>query len=80
MFIPTKAIRLASDKRLLAQVFIEHGVPTPETRLLDTFADVLQFLRQHLQAEWCLKYPTGWDFKPVLRYLHLILYDFWPYG
>ena len=59
MFIPTEAVRLASDKRLLAAAFIEHGVPTPETHLLDTFEQVLRFVREHPESEWCLKYPTG---------------------
>lgn len=59
VFIPTKPVRLASDKRLLAAVFIEHCVPTPETHLLDSFDDVLRLVREHPGGEWCLKYPTG---------------------
>jgi hypothetical protein len=59
VFIPIAAIRLASDKRLLAEVFIEHAVPAPETHLLDTFDTVLEFLRKNSSREWCLKYPTS---------------------
>jgi hypothetical protein len=59
VFIPTKAVRLASDKRLLAAVFNEHGVPSPETHLLDSFDQVLRFVREHPGSEWCLKYPTS---------------------
>lgn len=59
VFIPTEAVRLASDKRLLAAVFIEHDVPTPETHFLDTFEHVLRFVRGHSGSEWCLKYPTS---------------------
>ena len=59
VFIPTEAVRLASDKRLLAAVFIEHGVSTPDTCLLDTFDDVLRFVRERSAGEWCLKYPTS---------------------
>ncbi len=59
VFIPTEAIRLASDKRLLAVVFREHDVPTPQTRLLETYDEVLRFIREHSDNEWCLKYPTS---------------------
>jgi glutathione synthase/RimK-type ligase-like ATP-grasp enzyme len=58
-FIPLAAIRLASDKRLLASVFAAHGVPTPETHLMDTFDEVRRFVGQRAEREWCLKYPTG---------------------
>jgi glutathione synthase/RimK-type ligase-like ATP-grasp enzyme len=59
VFIPTEAIRLASDKRLLAAVFVEHNVPTPQTQLLYAYDQVLQFVREHPGSEWCLKYPTS---------------------
>lgn len=59
MFIPIEAVRLASDKRLLAAAFARHGVPTPETHLLDTFGQVLQFVRERAGTGWCLKYPTS---------------------
>lgn len=59
VFIPTEAVRLASDKRLLAAIFIEHVVPTPETHLRDNFEHVLRFVREHSGSEWCLKYPTS---------------------
>ena len=58
-FIPMQAVQLASDKRLLAAVFMAHGVPTPLTRLLDTFDEVRQFVREHSGSAWCLKYPTS---------------------
>jgi len=58
-FIPAEAIRLASDKRLLASVFAAHGVPTPETCLMETFDAVRRFVGQRTDREWCLKYPTG---------------------
>jgi glutathione synthase/RimK-type ligase-like ATP-grasp enzyme len=59
VFIPTEAVRLASDKRLLARVFTENCVPVPLTRLFDSFDDVLSFIRAHSSNEWCLKYPIG---------------------
>jgi glutathione synthase/RimK-type ligase-like ATP-grasp enzyme len=59
LFIPLAAMLLASDKRSLARVFREHQVPTPETRLLDTYAEVQQFIRAHADREWCLKFPTS---------------------
>lgn len=59
LFIPIKAIRLASDKRLLARIFAERGAPTPETRLLDTFGEVLQHVENNPDRAWCLKYPTS---------------------
>jgi glutathione synthase/RimK-type ligase-like ATP-grasp enzyme len=59
VFIPNKAIRLASDKRLLAAVFNEHGVPTPETHLLESYDQALRFIRERADSAWCLKYPTS---------------------
>lgn len=59
VFIPIEAVRLASDKRLLADAFIAHDVPTPKTHLLNTFEHVLLFVREHSGSEWCLKYPTS---------------------
>ncbi|HEX4120823.1 MAG TPA: hypothetical protein VH619_09425 [Verrucomicrobiae bacterium] len=59
VFIPTESVRVASDKRLLAAVFAEHRVPTPLTRLLDTFDEVRRFISEHPYSEWCLKYPTS---------------------
>lgn len=59
VFIPTESIRLASDKRLLAAVFLKHGVPTPLTRLLDSYSEVLNYVREHSDREWCLKFPTS---------------------
>lgn len=59
VFIPTEAVRLASDKRLLASVFQEHGVPTPLTRLFDKFDEVRRFITEHPNHEWCCKYPTS---------------------
>jgi len=35
-FIPFAAMRMASDKRLLAKAFADQGVPTPRTVLLDS--------------------------------------------
>ena len=58
-FIPLEAIRLASDKRMLASVFNNFRVPTPRTVLLDQFNDVLRFIGAHTAQEWCLKYPTS---------------------
>src|SRR4051794_6381261 len=46
-FIPMESIRLASDKRLLAEVFQKHDVPTPMTRLCDTFEEALGWVRSH---------------------------------
>ncbi|HEX8914261.1 MAG TPA: hypothetical protein VF796_18070, partial [Humisphaera sp.] len=58
-FIPFEAVRLASDKRLLAAAFAAAGVPTPTTHLADTPADVAAILADLPDGEWCLKYPTG---------------------
>lgn len=58
-FVPPQAIRLANDKRLLAQVFSDNRVPTPETRLVDTYEEVREFVGDHGKREWCLKYPTS---------------------
>lgn len=58
-FIPLPSIELAADKRLLAQCFAAHHVPRPRTVLLETFAEVQDFLAQESKIEWCLKFPTG---------------------
>ncbi len=59
LFIPFEAMRIASDKRLLAKVFAARGVPTPVTYLVDSLADAEHFLRAYPEKQWCLKYPTG---------------------
>jgi glutathione synthase/RimK-type ligase-like ATP-grasp enzyme len=59
LFIPIEAIRSAGDKRQLALIFNQHGVPTPLTRLFDDFDQVKNFVRLEPDTEWCLKYPTG---------------------
>ena len=38
LFIPVRAMRLAADKRLLAEAFAA-GVPTPETHLIGSLAE-----------------------------------------
>lgn len=58
MFIPWRGIKLASDKRLLANVFIKHKISIPDTFLIDTHREVLNFLRD-TNEQWCLKYPIG---------------------
>jgi glutathione synthase/RimK-type ligase-like ATP-grasp enzyme len=58
-FIPLPSVRAASDKRLTALAFACHDVSTPRTLLLDSFAEVIQFVSEHTEAEWCLKFPTG---------------------
>jgi glutathione synthase/RimK-type ligase-like ATP-grasp enzyme len=59
VFIPLSSIRIASDKRLMAEAFHRNDVPTPRTVLLDSFSDVRQFITQHTEVNWCLKFPTG---------------------
>ena len=59
LFIPIEAIRLAADKRQLALTFHQNGIPTPLTRLFDDFDQAKNFVRQHPETEWCLKYPAG---------------------
>ena len=58
MFIPWQGIKLASDKRLLADVFIKHKIAIPDTNLIDTQREVLNFLH-YTTEQWCLKYPIG---------------------
>jgi glutathione synthase/RimK-type ligase-like ATP-grasp enzyme len=58
-FIPLYSVRLATDKRLLAEAFAANQVPTPETHLLQSFDDVRQFVTINCDREWCLKYPTS---------------------
>jgi glutathione synthase/RimK-type ligase-like ATP-grasp enzyme len=58
-FVPLDAIERAADKRLLADAFLRAGVPAPETRLIDDFAAVVNFISERSGRRWCLKYPTG---------------------
>jgi hypothetical protein len=59
LFIPYRAVELATDKRLLARAFALDRVPTPETWLFDSLDEVWQLPRSRLDKQWCLKYPTG---------------------
>lgn len=59
LFIPYRAMQLAADKRLLAQVFAAAGVPTPETRLVGSLSEAERMLSEEVGREWCIKFPTG---------------------
>lgn len=59
VFIPRGSIRLAADKRLLAEAFAAGGVPTPETRLVGSLEGAERVLAEDPGREWCLKFPTG---------------------
>lgn len=59
LFIDPDAMRIASDKRLLALTFAHRDVPVPETRLFDELAAVHEFTSNDGGREWCLKYPTA---------------------
>lgn len=58
-FIPWEGILMASDKRLQAAAFAARGVPTPDTRLLETAAEVRDAVGGQPQREWVLKWPIG---------------------
>ncbi|MEM9510464.1 MAG: hypothetical protein AAGA16_22735, partial [Cyanobacteria bacterium P01_E01_bin.35] len=57
-FIPYKAMKLASDKRLLAKVFNENSIPIPHTYLLANYQAVVDFILSN-SGQWCIKYPIG---------------------
>jgi hypothetical protein len=59
LFIPPRSVELASDKRLLAEVFSQHDVPTPETLLVPGWEEVQRWVRTRPDSEWCLKYPLA---------------------
>jgi hypothetical protein len=59
LFIPYRAMELAADKRLLAEVFAAARVPTPETRLVGSLAEAERVAAEEPGREWCLKFPTG---------------------
>ena len=59
LFISLQSMRWAADKRLLAERFATHGVPTPQTFLVDSLDEAHHIRLTHPQIEWCLKYPTG---------------------
>ncbi|EEF59504.1 protein of unknown function DUF201 [Pedosphaera parvula Ellin514] len=58
LFIPFESIRVASDKRLQAELFLKHKISTPETHLLNTPQEV-NALVSHSPKEWALKYPIS---------------------
>ncbi len=58
-FIPFEAIQIASDKRIMATIFEKNGVAIPRTVLLDSVAEVTQFLRRETHCQWVLKWPIG---------------------
>lgn len=57
-FIPPDAVRIASDKRLVAKVFADQGVPTPETHLCEDL-DGAKRVASSRGGMWCVKYPIG---------------------
>ncbi|MBY0527216.1 MAG: ATP-grasp domain-containing protein [Gemmataceae bacterium] len=59
LFISIHAMQLAADKRLLAERFASEGVPTPETRLINSLAEAESIVAEEPGREWCLKFPTG---------------------
>ncbi len=59
LFVPLSAVRVAADKRLQAIIFREHGVPAPETVLIDEWREVEAHVADRQDVEWCLKYPTS---------------------
>jgi hypothetical protein len=59
LFIPVRSMQLASDKRLMVDVFASFGVPTPVTRLIGSPADVERLLADEPGREWCVKFPSG---------------------
>lgn len=58
-FIPLEAIDLAHDKRRQAVFFRDHGIAAPESVLLDTEEEVLEFPATRPDKEWILKWPVG---------------------
>jgi hypothetical protein len=58
-FVPLEAVRIASDKRMLAGVFASHGVPTPRTHLVNDRHEVLRLVALERDIEWCLKWPIA---------------------
>lgn len=57
-FIPFQAMKLASDKRLLAKVFKENNIPIPDTHLLNSKREVIDFVDSNF-GQWCIKYPVS---------------------
>jgi hypothetical protein len=58
-FIPFASMKLAADKRALARVFAQRGVPTPETHLVESLGEARRLASGASNTSWCLKYPTG---------------------
>ena len=59
LFIPFDGARIASDKRLIAEAFAKGNVPSPETYLIETKAEVVDFLLARPDRRWVLKWPIG---------------------
>jgi hypothetical protein len=58
-FVPYQAILEASDKRKLAKTFLDEGVHTPETHLVESIELLHSFLAERKDKEWCLKFPIS---------------------
>jgi hypothetical protein len=58
-FISYNSILIASDKRRQADLFSRHGVRTPRTYLLDSWAEVMRLIEVESSTQWILKYPIG---------------------
>jgi hypothetical protein len=58
-FIPLDAIYLAHDKRRQAALFRDHGVAAPESHLVATAKEALDFPRRRPDKKWILKWPVG---------------------
>jgi len=56
-FIPAEAVRVASDKRLQADLFAGAGVPTPDTSLVADLAEARRYAQR--PGRWVLKYPVA---------------------
>jgi glutathione synthase/RimK-type ligase-like ATP-grasp enzyme len=59
LFIPFESIRIASDKRHQAELFLKHKISTPETHLLNSAHEVHALLSSSPSKEWALKYPIS---------------------
>ncbi len=59
LFIPWEAIRVAADKRRVAEAFLQAQVTAPVTHLLETPEAVRAVLTDEPSREWVLKWPTG---------------------
>lgn len=58
-FVPIQSIKIASDKRAIAERFNAYDVNRPKTFIANNETEIELILSEYPETLWILKYPTG---------------------